>query len=335
MREKVDLNIPIWTIVKIVLVVILFYLLFLIRDILALLFIVLILVATFSPVVADWSKKIGRPLAVLAIVVIFLALLGLGIYIVIPPMVEQIVDLTKTLPSNFSKYEFIKGYLPAIQNNLSTVSSAAGNITGGVVSITTNVLGGFVTFIAAIVLFIYLLIDEKALKYFVLSFFPDDHRENMADIFRKVASKVGDWFRGQLLLAFIVGVVSLIGLLIIGVPYALTLAVISGVLDIVPTLGPVIAGVLAAAIALTDSPIKALIVVIFYVIIQQLESNILVPKVMQKAVGLSPVIIIIAILIGARLLGIVGAIIAVPLAASLIVVLSEWSSIRKYLGADD
>jgi predicted PurR-regulated permease PerM len=239
------------------------------------------------------------------------------------------------LPSNFSKYEFIKGYLPAIQNNLSTVSSAAGNITGGVVSITTNVLGGFVTFIAAIVLFIYLLIDEKALKYFVLSFFPDDHRENMADIFRKVASKVGDWFRGQLLLAFIVGVVSLIGLLIIGVPYALTLAVISGVLDIVPTLGPVIAGVLAAAIALTDSPIKALIVVIFYVIIQQLESNILVPKVMQKAVGLSPVIIIIAILIGARLLGIVGAIIAVPLAASLIVVLSEWSSIRKYLGADD
>jgi predicted PurR-regulated permease PerM len=116
------------------------------------------------------------------------------------------------------------------------------------------------------------------------------------------------------------------------VPYALALAVISGILEIVPTLGPILAGAIATIFALTIDPIKAIFVIILYVIVQQLENNFVVPKVMQKAVGLSPVIIIFAVLIGARLLGLVGAILAVPIAASISVIVQDWSTVKKTIG---
>jgi predicted PurR-regulated permease PerM len=331
MKEKIELNISFWTIAKVILAGLLIYALFLIRDILALLFIVLILVASFSPVVESWSKVVGRTLSVIAIVVIFVGLLALGIYIVVPPMVGQIAELTRALPGQFSRYDIIRSHLPSLQGSLSVITNSVGNVASGVITITSSVVSGVIAFIAALVIFAYFLIDEKAMKYFVLSLFPDNHRENMAQVMRKIAKKVGDWFRGQILLAIIVGVIDLVGLIIIGVPYALTLAVVSGVLEIVPTLGPIIAGLAAAIVALTVSPWKALIVIVFYIAVQQLENNVIVPKVMQKALGLSPVIIIVAILIGAKLMGIIGAVIAVPLAASLTVVLSEWSTIRKYI----
>lgn len=335
MREKIDLNISFWTITKVILAVLLIYVLFLIRDILALLFIVLILVASFSPVVESWSRAVGRTLSIIAIVVIFVGLLTLGIYIVIPPMINQIAELTRTLPNQFSRYDIIRSHLPSLQSSLSVITNSVGNVASGVITITSSVVSGVIAFIAAVVMFAYFLIDEKAMKYFVLSLFPDNHRDNMAQVMRKIAKKVGDWFRGQILLALIIGVIDLVGLSILGVPYALTLAVISGILEIVPTLGPIIAGLTAAIVALTISPIKALLVIIFYIIIQQLENNFIVPKVMQKAVGLSPAIIIAAVLIGAKLMGIIGAVIAVPLAASLSVVLSEWPTIRKYLASND
>jgi predicted PurR-regulated permease PerM len=106
-------------------------------------------------------------------------------------------------------------------------------------------------------------------------------------------------------------------LLIIGVPYALTIAVISGILELVPIVGPVASGAIAAILALTVSPVKAIIIIAFYILVQQLENSILVPKIMQRAVGLSPVIIITAVLIGGKLLGIAGALLAVPIAATM------------------
>jgi len=335
MKEKIDLNISFWTITKVIIAVMLVYALFLIRDILALLFIVMILVVAFSPVVESWSRAMGRTASVIAIVVIFTGLLALGIYIIIPPMVSQIADLTRTLPSQFSRYDLIRSHLPSLESSLSVITNSVGNVASGVITITSSLASGVVAFIATVVMFAYFLIDERAMKYFILSLFPDNHRENMAQVLRKIAKKVGDWFRGQILLAFIIGVIDLVGLLILGVPYALTLAVISGVLEIVPTLGPIIAGLAAAIVALTVSPLKALLVIIFYVVIQQIENNFIVPKVMQKAVGLSPAIIIVAILIGAKLMGIVGAVIAVPLAASLSVVLAEWSTIRNYVVSNE
>ena len=128
---------------------------------------------------------------------------------------------------------------------------------------------------------------------------------------------MGMWLRGQLFLSFIVGLLVYIGLLILGVKYALVLALIAAILEIIPFIGPTIAAIPAILVGLTDSWIKALVVVILYFVVQQLENHIIVPKVMQKAVGLNPIVVIIVIMVGAKLGGIVGALIAVPVAAAI------------------
>jgi predicted PurR-regulated permease PerM len=174
-----------------------------------------------------------------------------------------------------------------------------------------------------------LLLDKNGIHLFIKSTISPDQQEPVLSLMKKISEKVGRWFRGQMILGGIIGVLELIGLLIIGAPYALTLAIISAVMEIVPTIGPLIAGTIAVLVTLSVSPLKALLVFILYLVIQQAENSFIVPKVMQKAVGLSPVIIILAILTGAKLLGIVGAILAVPIAASLSVIVQEWPTVKE------
>lgn len=329
MKQHVRIDISVWTFIKLILVLLTFYLLFLIKDILALLFVVMILVATFSPVIESWSKKIGRWPAVLSVVLIFIAIVGFLVYLVVPPVLNQMAEFAQSLPYFLEKISYFKNHFPTLQNYLDSMSTSLSGYTGGVVSFTLGIFGGIVTIVSALVLFIYLLIDEKAMKQAVVSIFPITHRKQLTDVLKKVGNQVGNWFRGQLTLASIVALVYLIGLTIIGVPYAAMLAVLAGVLDFIPVIGPIIAGAVAAFIALADSPIKALIVIVLYIAVQQLENTILVPKVMQKAVGLSPVIILVALLIGAKLMGLIGAVLAVPVSASISVIIQEWPTIKR------
>lgn len=329
MRQKISIEISVWTVVKLILVLLAFYFLYLIKDILALFFVVAVLVATFSPVVDNWSKKIGRWPAILSVIMIFIAGAALLIYLVVPPVIKQATEFSQNLPFYIEKLSYFQNHFPTLANYITGLSNDLNSYTGGVVNFTINIFGGLVTVISAIALFVYLLIDEQAVKKALVSIFPLTHREQLTNVIKRVANQVGNWFRGQLALGTIVAVVYLIALTIIGVPFATMLAVLSGVLDFIPVIGPIIAGVVAAFIALTESPVKALIVIVLYIAVQQLENAILVPKIMQKAVGLSPVIIIIALLIGAKAMGIVGAVIAVPISASLSVIIQEWPTIKR------
>ena len=332
MKEKTYLEISSWFIVKALLVLILFYLLFVIRDIIALFIVVLILTATFRPTINKWEKHIKRLPAVLALLIIAILMLAFISYIIIPPVLDQTSQLFANLPYYLTKLSFLKNYSTEIKQNLSSISK---EFTGGVVSFTAGVFGGVISFLTAVIMTIYLLLDRNGLNNFVKSFFPTDQSESIIEVGRKVAHKVGNWFRGQMILGVIIAAVDLIGLLIIGVPFALSLAIISGVLEIIPTIGPMIAGIIAVLVALADAPWKGLAVLILYVVVQQLENNILVPKIMQKAVGLSPVIIILAILIGAKLLGIVGAILAVPVSAGISVIIGEWPVLKMIMRKND
>lgn len=329
MNKKISIDISVWTFVKLILVLLAFYFLYLIKDILALFFIVIILVATFSPVIKKWSRTIGRWPAVLSVVLIFFGIIAFLVYLVVPPVINQMTEFARSLPYYLEKISYFRNHFPSLQTYLDSLSTDITGYTGGVVNFTVGIFGGIVTIISALVLFIYLLIDEQAMKIAVVSIFPITQREQLTEVLKKVANQVGNWFRGQLTLASIVALIYLIGLTIMGVPYAAMLAVLAGVLDFVPVIGPIVAGTVAAFIALADSPIKALIVIVFYIAVQQLENTILVPKIMQKAVGLSPVIIIIALLIGAKLMGIVGAVLAVPISASISVLIQEWPTIRR------
>lgn len=332
--NKIELKISSWTVVKILMVPIALYLLFLIKDILILFFVVLILAATFRPVVNKWETKIKRAPAVISLVLIALAIVSFISYILFPPLVSQITGLVQSLPDFINKLHFLGSYKSYADSGLKSLTSNVGGITGGFVNITSNVFGGIFSFFTAIVLTIYFLLDKNGFRKVVYTVIPEDSRESVIDVARKMSFKLGDWFRGQLVLSLSIAVVDLIGLAIIGVPYALVLALISGLLEIVPVIGPILAAAVAALVALSLSPIQAVFVIALYLIVQQLEGSFLVPNIMKKAVGLSPVVIILAIMIGAKLLGLMGALLAVPISALLSVVIQEWPTLKKAIRKD-
>lgn len=328
MIQKIKIDISVMSVLKVLAVLGGIYLLFLIREVIVLLFIVAILVITFRPVVRNWSKRIGKPLSILSLVLILLLFLAGFIYIIIPPFIEQTTQLANSLPDLITKSSYIRSHIPEIEKVISTIAQSLGGLTGGFITFTASVFGGMVSFFTIIILTIYFLADDKIFRNF-RTLIPKNRESEFANLIDKITVKIGEWLRGQLLLGLIIGVCVYIGLSLIGVKYALVLAIISGVLEFIPIIGPIISGALAALISLAISPLTAVIVVVFYVLLSQVENTLIVPKIMQKAIGLPPAIIIIAILIGGKILGILGALLAVPIAAILFVIIQEWGTVRK------
>ncbi len=327
--NKLEIQLSFWTIAKVFLAFVVFLLIYYIKDILVLFFIVLLLVAAFRPLVDKWEKKIKRLPAVLLLLLLFLLVLTFLIYIIVPPLFQQLAAFINNLPDIVSRFGFLSHYKAEIVSGIKSMTNNADVITGRFVSLTASIVGIIAGILTVIVMTIYLLLDKDGLKKFVTTVVPVDSQEAVINLAKKMSMKVGEWFRGQLILSAIIAIVDTVGLLIIGVPYALALGVLSGVLEVIPAIGPIIAGAIAALVALTISPLKAIFVIALYIIVQQLENNLLVPKIMQKAVGLSPVVIILALLIGAKLFGIIGAIIAVPASALISVAVQDWSTIKS------
>ena len=331
MEQRLKVDISTWTIIKIILIIAAFVILYFVKDIVALFFIVLILTATFSPTIKSWQKYFGRTLSIILLFLAILISLGLVIYLIIPPLVSQTAQLAADVPGYISNmnFDFLKPYIPEIRNSLSNLSSDLGAIGTNVFAFTAGVFQGILAIVMLFVLTFYMLLDEQKIKEYISSLFSPEQRENGVGIIRKIADKVGSWFRGQMLLGLIIFTVDLIGFSLLGVPFALILAIVSGLLEIVPTVGPLISGAIATLVALTISPWKALFVIVFCLLVSLFENMLVVPKVMQKAVGISPVIILLALFVGAKLMGVVGAILSVPVAASLSVVIFEWPAISK------
>lgn len=328
-NQKTTIEISSITILKVFGVAVLLWFLWYIRDILILLFVVGILVATLSPSVEKlYTKKIPRLLSVILIYLVLIILFSLLVYLIVPPIIVEINKLIQNSPAFIERispiYYQSKGYLPVFQQSLENIAGTLNRLTTNVWSAALTIFGGLVSFVTILVLTFYMLLEKESIDHIVISFLPIDRKDRILKIIQKVGKKMGSWLRGQLLLCLVIGVIDFIILSILGVPYALILAVLAGILEIIPTLGPVLGAIPAILVALTISPLTALIVTIGYLGVQQLENHILVPKVMGKAVGLSPVIVIIALIIGAKLLGIAGAILAVPAAAVIQVLVSEW-----------
>lgn len=333
MEQKLKVDISITALLKIVAVFLGLYLIYLVRDVLALLFITIIIVAAISPIIDSLTKYMKRGLAVAIVFLVMIAAIAGVLYAIIPPLVEQSQQLAKNVPGYIEKlapyYKAAKDYLPSLQSSFDKISSGLASASGNIFSATAGIFGGIVSLITVIVLCFYFLIDEKAFKTSFFALVPKEKQDDVTEISRKLISKVGDWLRGQITLGLVVGFVDFIGLLIIGLPYALTLGLISAIFEIVPVIGPVVSGAIAAIVALTISPVKALFVILLYIVVQQLENHILVPQIMKKAVGLSPVIIIIAVVTGAKLLGVAGALLAIPIAAVISVIAQDWDIVKR------
>jgi len=307
------------------------FLLWYIRDIVFLFFIVLLLFAAFNPIV-KWLEKIHIPriLSALSIYIVFLFLLALAIYLFVPPLVHQLQSLADYLPNYFSQAKELMlktqntGFLnKGLQDSLNNLAQSLSKIGQSAWTGVVTIFGGLVSFLVILVASFYLLLYKTDFYEKIRALIPRNRRYMIDRIAKRSVDKLGAWTLGEIVLCLVIGILYFIVLSILGIKFALLLAILGGILEIIPTVGPIISVVPAVAIAFLASPWKALTVIIAYVLIQQLEGHILVPLIMKKAVSLNPVFTIFALLIGAKLGGILGAIIAVPMLAVIFVILEE------------
>jgi predicted PurR-regulated permease PerM len=186
-------------------------------------------------------------------------------------------------------------------------------------------LGGL--FFAAIVFVIsfYLTVGRDGVEKFLITILPYQHHEKVLTIYERVRRKISLWFRGQLLLSLIVGLAVFIGLWILGVKYSLVLGIAAGLFELIPYVGPIFSGSLAVLFALTESVTLGLYALILFIVIQQIESHLLIPTVMGKTTNLNPVIVLVSLLMGGKIFGLIGVILAVPLAVLVQEMLRDWS----------
>lgn len=340
MKNRIVFDISTVSIIRIILVLAALWFLFFIRDIIAIVFVSIIISAALSPIIDRLNKNgIPRTLSIVFMYLLIMGIIGGLVYFVLPPMVNQIQQLADSLPGYFKTFSnFItslrdvdsNGILSASQANLNSISAFLGEFINNILSTTLGFFSGAAALLMMLVLTLYFLLDENGIKKFFISLLPIRQKTRIISMANKIGHKLGGWLRGQLLLAVIVGLVVYIGLSILGMPYALTLAIVAGLFEIIPIIGPILAAIPAILVAFTISPTMALAITIFYILVQELENKLLVPKVMQHAVGLNPITIIIIILIGAKLMGIIGVLLAVPVAAVIYVILEEWPIMSEY-----
>src|SRR3989338_2239859 len=335
--EKHLIEISTWSIVKIVLIVLGIWLMWFLRDIVAILFVSLLLAALIDPF-ADWFAKhrIPRSLAVLIVYIVLLAVAGLTVVLMVPPLIDQVQQLVGNFGSvygtlgdyvlKFKAFSLEHGLGQNIQTGIQGFQDKIGTSLLSIFSTISGLFGGIISFIVILVLAFYMVVEEDSARRFVKNLAPIEYQPFLGTLFTKMQKKIGAWLRGQLLLALIVGITVYIGLIILDVNYALVLALISGLFEIIPYAGPLLAIIPALLIGFSISPLKGVMVLILYLVIQQIENNILVQKIMQKTTGLNPIVSIVAILVGIALGGFVGAIVAIPAATMLSVILDEFFS---------
>jgi predicted PurR-regulated permease PerM len=333
-KKPIYINITTLTVIKIIMVFILFYFLFLVREILAILFVALILASAINPIV-DWLhlRKIPRWLGVLSIYFTATSVVAVVLYLAVPPIVSQVTELSENFPSIAEKalsslsalreYSSQYGFLDNIKKGAGIFEDNIHSAAGGIFSTVSGLIGGIFSFFLVLVIAFYMVVEENAMKKIVWSVSPKKYQIYVMNLINRMQHKIGLWLRGQLILSFIIFLLTYTGLSFLNIKYALVLALIAALVEFIPYFGPIFSSVPAILLAMNQSLAFALFVAILYLIIQWVENNIVVPKVMQKVVGLNPIVSIAVLLIGFKLAGVVGAILAIPVATAVSVFIKD------------
>ncbi len=290
-----------------------FYVLYLLAPIFGFLFLSTLIVISIEPLVKKlmgiilFNKPLPRGIAVIFSYILLIVVFSLIGTISIKPALDQVGKMLGTL-SDLA----INLRLGPLDISVSDVLTQATKIGGDFLSVVNSVINNVFAVITIITLAVFISMDWENIKKQFISLFSEEKESEIKSVFKEIETNVSGWVKGQLILMCTIGLVSFIGLTILGVKYTSALAVLAGFLEVVPTFGPIISAIIAGVVALSDSPIKAVGVIALFIVIQQLENNILVPKIMQKVTGFSPLIILIALLVGGKLFGIIGTLISVP-----------------------
>lgn len=333
-KKSQTINISTTTILKLLLIFLIIVFLYLIKEVIALIFISLVLASAFDPWV-DWfqKRKIPRGVGIIVIYILLFAIVSTAIVLIVPPITKEVGQIAKNFPYYYDKVihgiNYFRGVAPErveteLQQGLDSLSS---NLPGAITDIFSTIFsffGGIISFFLVLVITFYFTVEEEGLKSFIKAVSPSKIQPYLHQLMFRIQRKMGLWLRGQLILSLIIFALVFIGLSILGVQYALLLALIAGIMEIIPFLGPTLAAIPAVFFGFLQSPLTGILVIALYIVIQQLENHIVVPKVMSKSVGLNPLVVIVVILVGAKLGGIVGALLSVPVATGLSVFLGDF-----------
>jgi predicted PurR-regulated permease PerM len=336
--RKIYISISSGTIIKTMLWVIFLLLLYYIKDVVLVVLAAIVIASAIEPA-AHWFKshRIGRlPAVILIYLVLALCLAGLFIFFV-PSVLGEALTYLNNLPANInlgdlwsplSNVSFLGGSGVSIPDKTISLAQflnfsrdAISGTSAGAFKTASLIFGGALSFILMIVLSFYLAVQDDGVGSFLRIVTPIKHHDYIIGLWKRSQKKIGYWMQGQLLLGLIVGVLTYIGLMILGVRHALLLASLAGIFELIPIFGPILSAVPAVLIALVDQGMTyGILVAGLYLIIQQFENHLLYPLVVRKIVGISPMVVILAIVIGGKLAGFLGVLLSVPISAALM----EW-----------
>ncbi len=335
-QREINLQITTLGIIKIIIVLLVLAFLFLIKDLLIILFVSFVLAAALNPIVNKWeeNKRMPRSLSLILIYLVLFIILAVIVSSFLPTIIAELKGLIQNLSPYFQQVSNLPAeQATAADNNLQKVIDSLNTFLTGNNGLFSNIIslfGGLGSFLFILIITFYLVVDKKSMKDFFYNFTPLEYQGYLIPFLKRAQEKIGQWFKGQIILSFIIGALCYIGLLlIIGVKFSLVLALLAAVTEIIPYLGPFLGAIPAILIALFQSPMKALLVAVLYLLIQQLENAIITPRIMGKAVGLNPIIIICSLWIGGKLGGILGMIVAVPVVGALSILLKDFWDLKK------
>lgn len=312
-------------------------------GILLLFFISFLVAAAMDPLV-DWMQKKGVPRSITVILVYILAIVVTGIFVtkVVTLIAVQVVAIAGSVGNFFTnlthgqsaQYPFAKELRPYFDQLYSTVDlkTAVSQIQNGLNILSTQLASisiGLFNVLIILILTFFMTVEEKAIEVFFLSLFPSRYAVYVSTRLEAVKLQIGHWLRGQLLVSLITGLLAYIVLVLLGVNYALTLSIIAGLGMLIPVVGGFIAWAVTFPIVFNQSPALSLWMSIIYFVLNQFEANLLIPYVMNKAVGLSPIIIIFAMMVGGQFLGVIGLILSIPIATTVTIFLKDYTNKDK------
>jgi predicted PurR-regulated permease PerM len=317
-RVEISYRTIVFTVVFLISLVFLYY----IRDIILEFFVALLIAIILDPFVSRLSRyKIPRAVSVLMAYLIVFVVVAFVSASIVPPLVEQTAAFANNLPRYL---ESIGGSIFFGEQVVSEILSRLGALPEQIVKFGVSIFSNALAVLTVLMFAFYLLMARERIDRYLAVIFGEQKKEEIVRFISLLETGLGGWVRGQLTLMSLIGLLTYVGLRILGIPFALPLAVLAGLLEVVPYVGPIIAAIPLAIIGFGMSTFMGFATIALAFLIQQLENYVFVPKVMERSVGVDPVIILLALAIGLRIAGVVGIFIAIPVIIIIQIVAREY-----------
>lgn len=327
MEGKQVIAISTGTVIRIVVVLAAVYAVWQLSTLVLLLLSAIVIASAVEPGVEFFMKyKAPRPLAVVSVYALVLAVLATLVWFFVPPLLDETLALLVVLPqyvsqvSNLSALPFLQNTPvgPSLVENVIALQNAFANTGAGVLKVLSSIFGGVFYLLLTLVVSIYFSFQETGVDDFLRLVTPARHRPYVLSLWKRSHKKIGLWMQGQLLLSIIITVLLFLGLSLLGVEYALLLAIFAGVMELIPVFGSFVAAVPGIIVALVTGDITlALMVAGLYLVVNQFQAHLIYPLVVKKIVGVAPILVIIALIAGGQLAGFLGVLLSVPIAAAI------------------